>query len=86
MRTVGVRELRQNTAQILKEVSEKGEVIQVTHHGRVMAHLVPPSKVPSREQIERSLERLRRLSQKISQRVTEPTDSSTLMQEERRWS
>ena len=83
---VGVRELRERTTEILKEVNEKGEIIQVTRHGRVLAHLVPPSKTPSKEEIERSLERLRRLSKKISERVTQPTDSSKLMQEERRWS
>ncbi|MGI5836138.1 MAG: type II toxin-antitoxin system Phd/YefM family antitoxin [Chloroflexota bacterium] len=86
MKSVGVRELRERTTEILKEVNEKGEIIQVTRHGRVLAHLVPPSKTPSKEEIERSLERLRRLSKKISERVTQPTDSSKLMQEERRWS
>jgi len=85
MKAIGVRELRERTTEILKEVCENGEVVQITRHGRVMAHLVPPSKTPSKEEIERSLERLRHLSEKISERVTQPTDSSKLMQEERRW-
>lgn len=86
MRTVGVRELREKTAQILKEVSSKGEAIQVTHHGKVLAHLVPPPKTYSPDEIRDIIERARELMGKIGERITEPTDSSTLMQEERRWS
>lgn len=84
MRSVGVRELRERTTQILREVGETGETVQVTYHGRVMAQLVPPARQASREEIQRALERMRDLSRRISAHVTEPTDSSTLMQDERR--
>jgi len=86
MRTVGVRELREKTAQILKEVNQEGETIQVTQHGRVMAHLVPPPKTYSPDEIRHVIERARGLMEKIGEHITEPSDSSTLMQEERRWS
>jgi len=84
MRSVGVRELKEKTSQILRDVAEKGENIQVTHHGRVMAHLVPPLKTTSREEIEQWRERSHELMDEIAKHVTEPTDSSTLMQDERR--
>jgi len=83
VRTVGVRELREKTTQILREVSEKGESIQVAHHGKVMAHLVPAPKAASPEEIRQTIERARRLMEKIGERTTGPTDCSTLMQEER---
>lgn len=86
MKAVGVRELRERTTEILKEVSEKGEAVQVTHYGRVMAVLVPPPRRTSPEEIEAHIAGLRDLARRIGERVTEPTDSSTIMQEERRWS
>lgn len=41
MRSVGIRELKERTSQILRQVREDGKEIQVTYHGRVVAHLVP---------------------------------------------
>lgn len=84
MRSVGVRELRERTSQILRDVAEKGENIEVTHHGRVMARLVPPLRATSREEIEQWREGARKLMAEIAGHVTEPVDSSTLMQDERR--
>ncbi len=85
MRAVGVRELRERTSEILREVNETGEVVQVTHHGKVMAHLVPPPRTTSPEAIKQALERAHELMERIGERTTEPTDSSTSMREERRW-
>ena len=41
MRSVGVRELKSNTTQILRRIREKGESVQVTYHGKVIAMLIP---------------------------------------------
>ena len=41
MRTLGIRELRDNISEVLREVEEEGEIIEVTNHGRVVARLVP---------------------------------------------
>jgi prevent-host-death family protein len=41
--SVGVRELKEQTSQILRRVRENGEEIQITYHGRVVARLVPAS-------------------------------------------
>jgi prevent-host-death family protein len=41
MSAVGVRELKQNTSEIIRRVREKGEEIEVTYHGEVVARLVP---------------------------------------------
>ncbi len=85
MRTVGVRELRERMGQILREVSEKGESVQVTHRGRVLALLVPPPRVASPEELRQALEQAHRLMERIGERAVTPTDSSTLLREERRW-
>jgi prevent-host-death family protein len=41
MRTIGVRELKARTSEVLREVRERGTEIEVTHRGRVVARLVP---------------------------------------------
>ena len=43
MKSIGVRELKANISEILREVEEAGEVVEVTRHGRIVARLVPGS-------------------------------------------
>ncbi|HEY2080418.1 MAG TPA: type II toxin-antitoxin system prevent-host-death family antitoxin [Streptosporangiaceae bacterium] len=45
MRTISHRELRNNSAEVLRAVGA-GETIEVTNHGEVAAVLVPPSLTP----------------------------------------
>lgn len=40
-RTVGLRKLRADLTNILRRVSEEGEVVDVTKHGRAIARIVP---------------------------------------------
>ena len=41
MGSVGVRELKEQTSQILRRVREGREMIEVTYRGKVVARLVP---------------------------------------------
>lgn len=41
MRVISVRELKERATEVLREAREHGEEIDVTHHGRVVARLVP---------------------------------------------
>ena len=41
MRSVGIRELKEHTSQVLRRVREDGEEIHVTYYGRVIARLIP---------------------------------------------
>lgn len=41
MKSVGVRELKTNISELLREVNEEGETIEVTKHGQVIARLIP---------------------------------------------
>lgn len=45
VRTISHRELRNNSAEVLRAV-RAGEIIEVTNHGEVAAVLVPPSLTP----------------------------------------
>lgn len=41
MMKVGVRELRENTSELLRRVREEGETVEITYYGKVVARLVP---------------------------------------------
>lgn len=41
MRSIGIRELRQQASRHLRAVAERGETIEVTDHGRPVARIVP---------------------------------------------
>jgi prevent-host-death family protein len=41
MVSIGIQELRQKTSKILRLVQEKGEIIEITSHGKTIARLVP---------------------------------------------
>ena len=41
MASVGVRELKQRTSEVLRRVRERGEPVDVTFRGEVVARLVP---------------------------------------------
>ena len=50
MKTVGVRELKQKTTQVLRRVRENKEQIQITYRGEVVALLVPVPSARRRSQ------------------------------------
>ena len=46
MKTTTVRELRNNYSQVLKWVA-KGDEVEVTRRGKIVARVVPPPQVPA---------------------------------------
>jgi prevent-host-death family protein len=41
MVTVGIRELKQQASELVRQVREGGSPVQITYHGKVVALLVP---------------------------------------------
>lgn len=41
MTEVGIRELKASASEIVRRVRERGEVVDITYHGEVVARLVP---------------------------------------------
>lgn len=41
MAEVGIRELKAGASEIIRRVRERGEVVDITYHGEVVARLVP---------------------------------------------
>lgn len=66
MRSVGVRELKQQASAVLRDVREKGETVGITYRGRVVAHLVPVEQPPpSEEELEAMFARIDDLAERI---------------------
>jgi len=47
MRSVGIRELRERTSEIIGWVRDEGAEVQVTYYGRPVARLVPVAAEPA---------------------------------------
>ena len=58
METIGVRELKLQTSEILRKIREEGAAFEVTYRGRVMARLVPVTQASQDTSVEAFLERL----------------------------
>jgi prevent-host-death family protein len=48
MKTVGVRDLKEHTSEILKLVREKGETVEITSRGKPIARITPTPEDRSR--------------------------------------
>ena len=48
MRAIGVRKLKARASLVLRRVRERGEEVEVTHHGRVVARLIPVTRERAR--------------------------------------
>jgi prevent-host-death family protein len=84
MRTVGVRELKQRTSQVLRELQASGQEIEVTHHGRVVARLAPVRRVPARSRTAAAWSTLDRLAREIGARWPKGQSATAAVREGRR--
>ena len=84
MRSVGVRELKQRTSQVLRELQDSGREIDVTHHGRVVARLVPvrPARAPRR--VAPAWSTLDRVAREIGERWSRGRSAASAVREGRR--
>lgn len=82
MLTVGVRELKQQTSELIRRVRECGEEILVTHHGKVVARILPVAPAPT-EDARRAWEDLDRLAVEIGRRWPEGVSAVEAVAESR---
>ena len=68
MEAIGVRELKERTSQVLRQVRERGEEVEITHHGRVVARLVPVSPAPRRPKATAAWSTIDRVAREIAGR------------------
>jgi prevent-host-death family protein len=83
MASVGVRELKEHTSEIVRRVRDDGEAIDITYRGEVVATLAPKRK-RSQEERDAFWERLDKLREDIAAHMgPEPIDVVELLNVER---
>jgi prevent-host-death family protein len=84
MRSVGVRELKQRASQVLRELQAHGEEVEVTHHGRVVARLVPVRRTPARRRPASAWATLDQVAREIGARWPRGRSATAAVREGRR--
>ena len=84
MKTKGVRELKTHISEILRQVQEKGEVIEVTNHGEVVARVVPVRRPMPGSQDNAVWTDIDRLAAEIGKYLPEHVDAAEAINEVRR--
>lgn len=80
MLTVGIRELKENAPQLVRQVREEGATIAITYYGEVVARIVPAKSHLASSEIWTTLDDL---SAEIGAAWQGATDIKSIMQEER---
>jgi len=71
MITVGIRELKQQASQLVRQVREQGSPVQITYHGKVVAMLIPVEQTKNAEAEAQAWMELDELAAQIGQRWPE---------------
>ena len=83
MITVGIRELKQQTSELVRQVRESGSPIQITYHGKVVALLVPAAQEANPEAEAQAWVELDQLAAQIGQRWPQNVSAQQAIAEER---
>mgnify|MGYP003621888259 FL=1 len=85
MGSVGIRELKANTSEIVRRVREQGEVIDITHHGEVVARLIPASSTTGKtDEIAALLAEMDRLAEEVTAEWTGTRSAVDAVRESKR--
>lgn len=86
MSSVGVRELKARTSEILRRVREQDEVVEITYRGRVVARIVPAERRrgPDPEELEAIWAERDRLAEEIAKHWPEGVSAVDAIREDRR--
>jgi prevent-host-death family protein len=85
MTTVGIRELKTNTSEIVRRVRERGEIVDITHRGEVVARLIPAHPVvTSAEELAELWAEMDRLAQEVTAHWIGAPDAVEAVREARR--
>lgn len=83
MLSVGASELEEKVGDLLRDVRERGETVEVTDGGEVVARLVPAkSKEQRAREVERTLKELDELTARVSAVWPEGVSAEDVMRED----
>ncbi len=83
MVTVGIRELKQKTSELIRKVRDEGAEVQITYHGKVVALLVPVAEANQIEQEAKAWTDIDNLAAEIGARWPKGISSSQAIEEDR---
>ena len=84
MVTVGIRELKQRTSELIHQVRNEGVEVQITYHGKVVAMLVPVVETNQTEQEAKAWTDIDHLAAEIGARWPKGLSASQAIAEDRR--
>ncbi len=84
MAEIGVRELKQNTSDIIRRVREKKESFDITYRGRVVAWLLPIERQPGDEDWRTVWAEMDRLTDEIAERLPPNVSAADEVSKQRR--
>jgi prevent-host-death family protein len=85
MTTVGIRELKTNTSEIVRRVRELGEVVNITHRGEVVARLIPARPiVAADDELDMLWAEMDRLAEEVTATWTGSRSAADAVREVRR--
>jgi prevent-host-death family protein len=84
MITVGIRELKQKTSELVRKVRENGNEIQITYHGKVVALLIPVNSAQTRVDESKAWVELDHLAAEIGSRWSPGISAAEAVAEARR--
>ena len=84
MESVGIRELKERTCEILRLVREQKREVAITYRGKVVARIVPARPKRSRDRDKEIWQDLRRLREEISAAWPEGVSAVEAVREQRR--
>jgi prevent-host-death family protein len=84
MVTVGIRDLKQQASELVRQVRESGNPVQITYHGKVVAMLVPVEQSAGSEQEVQAWAALDELAAQIGQQWPQDASATQTVVEGRR--
>ena len=84
MKTIGIRELKQQASAIIRQVREDGEDFQVTYHGEPVALIIPLGPSSNSEEGDQTWAAIDHLAAEIGARWSESVSSVEAVAEGRR--
>jgi prevent-host-death family protein len=83
MVTVGIRELKQQASELVRQVREQGNPVQITYHGKVVALLIPVEQAKDKEAEEQAWAELDELAAQIGRRWSQGVSAKEAVAEGR---
>ena len=83
MVTVGIRQLKQQASELVRQVREHGSPVQITYHGKVVALLIPVEQAGDSESESQAWAALDELAAQIGRRWPTGVSAQEAIAEER---